>query len=253
MQRLLIILGVVLTLKGTSFSNENKEVAGALESLPVRSRDLIFTPDTDTNDYLGARLSTELYDPASQDWRAVNPTKDFQNGDKVRFKIKPTQDAYAYLLCKNSDGSKAVLLPSEETGGENRVRKGETVILPLNENPDSGWIFTGPPGREELVLVLARAPIDNLEHLLKTESFDFRQGETDRYKGIEESIRTIATRELYFVPDEDNSSEHEETGRDLHLVLGNEVEPKNATNWTGMVLTTDPISPIKVTVTLKHR
>ena len=87
----------------------------------------------------------------------------FKSGDKVWFKFSSNVDGYAYLANKGSDGKVNLLFPGVG-GDKNKVQAGKNFTVPGEKTP---FIFDSNPGKEQVVLVVAPKPIEELEKIAK--------------------------------------------------------------------------------------
>ncbi|GMV65823.1 MAG: DUF4384 domain-containing protein [Candidatus Omnitrophica bacterium] len=212
-----------------------EDIAPSPEQLSQGTRNLIFTPEGNPTPNLAVSLEVELLvpsptSPTGRTWMRVPGTRVFATGEKVRFSFTSTQDAYAYLLCRNSDGTKVILWPNFQAGTNSFVRAGMRITIPQSPSPEAGWLFVDPPGTEELVLVLSRARLAKLDALVGTVQ---GRGVTDgsltdeEFKEAEIALSEISTRNLLFVPEE-----------------GPQAPP--------YVISPNPAEPVKVKLNLRH-
>ena len=77
--------------------------------------------------------------------RTVDPGLVFQQGDRIRFRVRTNFDGYLYVMNQSTSGRYTLLFPGEDTGKQNRIEAGRDYLVPATE----GWFrITGPPGHE---------------------------------------------------------------------------------------------------------
>lgn len=126
----------------------------------------------------------------------------FKTGQKAYFKFSSNVECYAYLANKGSSGKVSLLYPGI-SGRDNKVPAYETRIMPSSGQP---FVFAGPPGQEELCLVVSPAPIPDFETLAadpKTRSIDLTEGSMKEVweKTIKSSAEMGKTRDLVLEQD----------------------------------------------------
>lgn len=225
---------VFFTLLAWAFVSYGEEVAPKPADLPTGTRNLIYTPEGTPTQTFAVSLEVELQvpnplPPGGKMWTRVADNRVFSSAEKVRFTFAPTQDAYAYLLCKNSDGTKVLLWPSLQAGTNCFLPAGSKITIPTTGNPDAGWIFVDPPGIEQLILVLSRVRLPKLDALVgvvqgRGANLDLTE---DEFKDAEKTIGEIGSRNLMFVPGE-----------------GPQAPP--------IVYTPNPVEPLKIRLDLAH-
>ena len=88
--------------------------------------------------------------------RANNKTA-FHSGDAIRFHLTANIDGYAYIVLRSgSRGEQEVLFPVPERKDDNRISRGQEVVLPQ----DGSLAFDDNPGTEKIGLIVSREPID---------------------------------------------------------------------------------------------
>lgn len=109
----------------------------------------------------GVKYWIELY-RGNNKMKLVDNRTVFQSGDKIRLRLIPNINGYAYIASKGSSGRQAVLFPP--SGSTNKVVAGKQYSL-----PSTGFlVFDDLAGTERLSLVMSRAPVDS-KALLKLE------------------------------------------------------------------------------------
>ncbi len=225
---------MLVALMAWTLVSYGEEVAPKPGDLPTGTRNLIYTPEGTPTQTFAVSLEVELQvpnplPPGGKMWTRVPDNRIFSSGEKVRFSFAPTQDAFAYLLCKNSDGTKVLLWPSLQAGTDSFIPAGRKITIPTTGNPDAGWVFVDPPGIEQLILVLSRVRLPKLDALVgvvQGRGADLNLTENE-FKDAEKTIGEIGTRNLMFVPAE-----------------GPQAPP--------IVYTPNPEEPLKVRLDLTH-
>lgn len=94
--------------------------------------------------------------------KRLSPQQTFRTGDRVRLSVQPNRDGHLYVINVGSSGKTAVLFPTR--GADNRVQrfKDLSFTAPL--------VFGDPPGVEQLVVVLADGPLDEVPVQLRSGS-----------------------------------------------------------------------------------
>lgn len=166
----------------------------------------------------------------------------FQNGDKLRFHVKPNIDGFAYILMvQGSKGEKNVLFPSAQLK-ENKVVAGKEIILPAaSDSGEEAWLkFDENPGTEVLRVIVSRQAIDAQKEL-----------------GDKDGVAVIASTKDDKIPD----------GTLVCIVLPpNAKPPRAARNLTvevnktkkedqgeTTVINNDPSKQLSVDIALEHR
>jgi hypothetical protein len=71
--------------------------------------------------------------------RVSNKTE-FQQGDKIRFHVRPNIDGYAYILMEEgSNGDRSVIFPAAQAG-ENKVTSGTEIAIPTAAEGQEGLV-----------------------------------------------------------------------------------------------------------------
>ncbi len=125
----------------------------------------------------------------------VDPaTAVFRNGDKVRLSFESNIDGFLYVVTQGSSGRWAVLFPHPDSnGGRNTIKRAEEYIVP----PDGWFNFEGPPGTEQVFVLLSKEPLSQLpgfeKPVTKMESLN-----ASLVESVQQSIRS---RDLTFERD----------------------------------------------------
>lgn len=124
----------------------------------------------------------------------VDPSRDFQTGDRIRFAFESNIDGYLYVAQQGTSGNWTVLFPNEEiNGGRNAVKRFQEYEVPQ----DNWFRFDGPAGTERLFVFLSREPMQTLpgfERPVKS----FQPGSATMIAELQGSIQS---RDLVFAKD----------------------------------------------------
>jgi hypothetical protein len=93
----------------------------------------------------------------------VEPSREFQNGDRVRISLEPNVDGYLYVFHTEGSGPAQMIYPDARLdGGENWIEAHVPLEVPSSEETDERlrWFtFYGDPGIERLYVVVTREPL----------------------------------------------------------------------------------------------
>src|SRR5262245_32957802 len=94
----------------------------------------------------------------------VNPTREFQNGDQVRFVIESNTDGYLYIFHQENDGPTKMLFPDPKLKwGDNRIEAHAQYETPSSKEPGDWWFnIVGPAATERFYLVVSRTRLPSL-------------------------------------------------------------------------------------------
>ncbi|HKQ75957.1 MAG TPA: DUF4384 domain-containing protein [Blastocatellia bacterium] len=94
----------------------------------------------------------------------VNPTREFQNGDKVRFVIESNTDGYLYIFHQENNGSPKMLFPDPRLKwGDNQIEAHKQYEAPSGQEPGDWWFnFVGPAATERFYLVVSRTRLPSV-------------------------------------------------------------------------------------------
>jgi serine/threonine-protein kinase len=89
----------------------------------------------------------------------VDPAKDFQTGDRIRFAFESNIDGYLYVAQQGTSGNWTVLFPNPDiNGGRNAVKRSQEYSV-----PDDNFFRLDPPaGAEKIFVFLSREPLPTL-------------------------------------------------------------------------------------------
>ena len=101
------------------------------------------------------RLEILLEKREGANWLVVDPGLVFQQGDRVRFRVRTNFDGYLYVMNQSTSGRSTLLFPGEDTGQKNHIEAGKDYLIPATR----GWFrITGPAGHE--VVYWVAAPVE---------------------------------------------------------------------------------------------
>ena len=93
----------------------------------------------------------------------VEPTREFRNGERIRFALEPNVDGYLYIFHSENGGPPRMIFPDARLAdGENWIEAHVPIEVPSSEEPDerARWFeFYGDPGSERLYIVVASEPL----------------------------------------------------------------------------------------------
>lgn len=228
-----IPIAILVFSAGTVFAQES---APLISEIKQGDRNLVFSGSGQPSNNLSTLLEVEVLRP--EGWTRVDPSRIFRDGERVRFAFTPTMDCFAYLVCKNSDGRLALLFPSYEAGLNCQVMARQRVTIPQSALPNAGWDIVPPAGREDLLLVISRTRMPDLDRIVQASqgrNDPSRTISSDEFESAEKVIREADTRDLFYVPDSPPA----------------QVAPNPGTG-SGYVGTTNPTQPLKVRIQLVH-
>jgi hypothetical protein len=89
------------------------------------------------------RLEITVEQRTASGWNTVDPATVFDNGAKLRFRVKANFRGFLYVMNQGTSGSYTQLFPTQETGSENRLDPGREAMVPAT---DGAFAVTGPAG-----------------------------------------------------------------------------------------------------------
>lgn len=128
----------------------------------------------------------------------VDPAKEFQTGDRIRFAFESNIDGYLYVAQQGASGNWTVLFPNEEiNGGRNAVKRFEEYEVPRGE----WFMLDSNVGTEHVFVFLSREPLKTLPGFERpVKSFQPGSGAL-----IAELRSSIQSRDLVFQKDSSSS------------------------------------------------
>lgn len=128
----------------------------------------------------------------------VDPSKEFQTGDRIRFAFESNIDGYLYVAQQGTSGNWTVLFPNPDiNGGRNAVKRFQEYSV-----PDDNYFRMDPPaGVEKIFVFLSKEPLATLP--------GFQQPVKSYERGSAPMIATlqgsIASRDLVLAKDSASS------------------------------------------------
>jgi hypothetical protein len=131
-------------------------VASAPESIPDSETPAVPAPPPQAKN-LGIRYNVVLVNQKTAAAQAVDPDRNFINGECFALDIEANRSGYLYVLARQSSGNWMPLFPSLDMVGEtNVVNPGQKVRVPAKYC----FEIADPAGTENLFVVLSRDPAD---------------------------------------------------------------------------------------------
>ena len=167
------------------------EVAAAAPARDLGAKEMFSSTDANANPGLRFRMIQAGVGDAPLD---VDPAKEFQTGDRIRFAFESNVDGYLYVAQQGTSGNWTVLFPNPQiNGGRNAVKR-----FAEYEVPQGDWFRMDPPaGTERIFVFLSREPMTTLP------GFDrpVKGFETGSATMIAELRSSIQSRDLVFAKD----------------------------------------------------
>ena len=128
----------------------------------------------------------------------VDPSKEFQTGDRIRFAFESNIDGYLYVAQQGTSGNWTVLFPNPDiNGGRNAVQRFKEYSV-----PDDDYFRMDPPaGVERIFVFLSKEPLATLpgfQQPVKT----YERGNAPMIASLQ---GIIASRDLVFAKDTSSS------------------------------------------------
>src|SRR5262249_61100233 len=67
------------------------------------------------------RMEIQLERLDGSTWKAIDPGRELEQGDRVRFRFRTNFDGYLYVMNQSRSGKYEKLFPPQETGAEDKV------------------------------------------------------------------------------------------------------------------------------------
>jgi hypothetical protein len=91
---------------------------------------------------------------------AVEPSREFHSGDRVRFEFESNRDGYLYVIQQGSSGAWNVLFPDTRiNNGTNQVHARTAYSVPA---PPKYFVFNNVAGDEKVMVFLCKSPLRGL-------------------------------------------------------------------------------------------
>jgi Domain of unknown function (DUF4384) len=126
---------------------------------------------------------------------AVESSREFHSGDRIRLEFESNQEGYLYVVQQGSSGVWHVLFPDARiNNGTNHVRARTPYSVPA---PPKYFVFNDVPGNEKLMVFLCKAPLRGLPSDARSTPEPVEQNI------INELNSSIPSRDLVFEKDDD--------------------------------------------------
>jgi hypothetical protein len=113
---------------------------------------------------LGLRCSL-LLRGADKQYNEVTPGTVFHSGDHIRLSLLANQSGYLYVVQKGSSGAWSPIYPPPGAAPDiSRINPGQVEVVP---GPPKVFAFDQNPGAEKLYVILSRAPIEDIERVIR--------------------------------------------------------------------------------------
>jgi len=89
------------------------------------------------------RLEITVEQRTPSGWNRADPSTVFDNGARLRFRVKSNFPGFLYVMNQGTSGSYTQLFPTAETGSDNRLEPGRETVVPAT---DGAFAVTGPAG-----------------------------------------------------------------------------------------------------------
>jgi hypothetical protein len=88
----------------------------------------------------------------------VNPAREFQSGDKLRFVIESNTTGYLYIFHQENDSPPKMLFPDPRLNwGDNHIKAHAQYEAPSSQSPRDWWFnFVGEAATERFYLIVSR-------------------------------------------------------------------------------------------------
>lgn len=163
----------------------------------------------------GVKYWIELYRAGKM--TVVDSRTQFKSGDKIRFRIVPNVNGYAYVaMTQGSSNQQAVLFPSQRLPN-NKVTAGREFVIPA-----TGFLtFDRQLGTERLLLLVARHPVSSQTLL--------QMGQTNQLMAVAPGggacAPEVVNNQLLAFPGQENAQIPEQSEESKSL--SGEAEPKD--------------------------
>ena len=137
----------------SSVSNTNTENANSATNQPASKQKIAA---------IGLGYTLFMRDADGRGVR-VEPTRVFQNGERIRLALEPNVDGYIYIFDSEDGAPPRMIYPDARLdGGENWIEAHVPLEIPSSEEGDERlrWFeFYGKPGGDRLLIVVTREPL----------------------------------------------------------------------------------------------
>jgi len=113
---------------------------------------------------LGLRCSLLLRGP-DKEYIEATPGTVFHSGDHIRLSLLANQSGYLYVVQKGSTGAWSPIYPAPGAGADAaRISPGQLTVVPSGTK---AFAFDQNPGAEKLYVILSRAPIEDIDRVIR--------------------------------------------------------------------------------------
>ena len=113
---------------------------------------------------LGLRCSLLLRDAEGQ-YVEVAPGTVFHSGDHIRLSLLANEPGYFYVIQQGSTGAWSPIFPAVNSApDENKIPAGQPQLVP---GGTQSFAFDQNPGDEKLFVILSRAPIGDIDRVIR--------------------------------------------------------------------------------------
>ncbi len=114
---------------------------------------------------LGLRYS--ILKETGGSWAEVKPDTVFKAGEKVRLNVMSNQKGFLYVISRGTSGIWTPMFPHpESTQKSNEIVAGRNYQVPGGD--DEYFKFEGRPGKEQIFILVAQQPVEDLDTLIST-------------------------------------------------------------------------------------
>lgn len=113
---------------------------------------------------LGLRCSLLLRGP-DKAYSEVTPGTVFHSGDHIRLSLLANESGFLYVVQKGSSGAWSPIYPRAGAGAEAaKINPGQLEMVPAGTQ---AFAFDQHPGDEKLYVILSRAPIEDIDRVIR--------------------------------------------------------------------------------------
>jgi hypothetical protein len=113
---------------------------------------------------LGLRCSLLLRGP-DKEYNEITPGTVFHSGDHIRLSLLANESGYLYVVQKGSSGAWSPIYPAPGAGPEAaKISPGQLEVVPGGTR---AFAFDQHPGEEKLYVILSRAPIEDIDRVIR--------------------------------------------------------------------------------------
>jgi len=113
---------------------------------------------------LGLRCSVLLRGP-DKEYNEVTPGTVYHSGDHIRLSLLANQSGYLYVVQKGSTGAWSPIYPAPGASVDAaKINPGQLEVVP---GATKAFAFDQNPGAEKLYVILSRAPIEDIDRVIR--------------------------------------------------------------------------------------